>query len=162
SHWQDRSAAAELVARFPGKTTFAEVRAEYARAKDTVAVLGAEIARHRGEIAAGEALDREDKALYEERQTLPAPRLPHTQGPLVRHRLGTDGSVVSQRLAASPPLLLFLRASGVSAKIAYLDGIQRTNLTEMHKELATQRARLDAAEVRTRRRWAPMALDKYQ
>ena len=162
SHWQDRSAAEEIVARFPGKTTFAEVRDEYARAKDTVAVLGAEIARARGEIAAGEMLDREYAKLYEELQTLGMRGLEHTRGRLVQHLLGTDASVVSQRLAASPFLLLFLRASGITAKIAYLDGIQRTNLTEMQKEIAAQRARLDAAEVRTRRRWAPMPLDKYQ
>jgi hypothetical protein len=32
----------------------------------------------------------------------------------------------------------------------------------MQKELVTQRERLEGVETRTRRRWAPMPLDKYQ
>jgi len=164
SHWQDRSAASEIVARFPGKTTFAEVRADYQRARETVAVYDADIARLRGEIAAGEAVEREYAALYEEHRTLDARGLEHTRGRVVQHLLSTDASHVSQRLRAtsSPLLLLFLRASGIAAKLAYLDGMQRSSLTEMQKELAVQRQRLDAAEVKTRRRWAPMPVDRYQ
>jgi hypothetical protein len=164
SHWQDRSAAHEVVALFPGKTEFAEVRAEYARAVETLPVYDADVERLRGEIAAGEALDREYAALYEEYRTLDARGLEHTRGRLVSHLLGTDASVVSHRLgaASSPLLLLFLRASGLAAKLGYLDGVQRSSMAEMTKELATQRQRLDDAEAKTRRRWAPMPLDRYQ
>jgi hypothetical protein len=163
SYWQDRSAAQEIVARFPNKASFAEVRTEYARAKETVAVYDAELARLRAEIAAGEALEREYATLYEEHRTLDARGLEHTRGRIVQHLLSTDASSIAQRLRAtsSPLLLLFLRASGIVAKIAYLDGIQRTNLAEMQKEIAVQRQRLDAAEAKTRRRWAPMPYDRY-
>ena len=166
SYWQDRSAADELVTKFAGKTSFAEVRAEYARAKETVVVFDGEIQSLRAQIADGEALDREYATLYEEHRTLDARGLEHTRSRIVQHLLGTDAAAVSQRLRSSPAtsglLLLFLRASGIAAKVSYLDGIQQTNLGEIQKDIALQRERLDGVEARTRRRWAPMALDKFQ
>src|SRR5258706_9176499 len=88
----------------------------------------------------------------------------HTRGRIVEHLLTTDASVVGQRFRAtsSPLLLLFLRASGLNAKIRYLDEIQRNAIGEMQKDLAAQHQKMDTVEQRTRRRWAPMALDKFQ
>jgi len=166
SYWQDRSAADELVTKFQGKTSFAEVRAEYARAKETVLVFDGELRSLRAQIADGEALDREYATLYEEHRTLDARGLEHTRSRIVQHLLGSDAAAVSQRLRSSPAtsnlLLLFLRASGIAAKVSYLDGIQQTNLGEIRKDIALQRERLDGVETRTRRRWAPMPLDKFQ
>jgi len=163
SYWEDRSAAQVLVAMFPGKTTFAEVREEYRRAKETVAVYDAEIARLRGELAAGEALSREHGALVDEHQHLDARGLAHTRDRIIQHLLTSEASLVSQRLQPWAAIrMLFLRASGIAAKISYLDGIQRSNLAEIQKDLATQQQRLEGVEARTRRRWAPMPLDKYQ
>lgn len=162
SYWEDRSAAQTLVAMF-NKTTFAEVRDEYQRAKETVAVYDSEIARIRQELAAGEAISREHATLYDEHQNLDARGLEHTRGRLIQHLLTSDASLVSQRLQPWPAMrMLFLRASGIAAKISYLDNIQRANIAEMQKELAAQAQKLDTAEQRTRRRWAPMPLDKYQ
>ena len=166
SYWQDRSAADELVTKFQGKTSFAEVRAEYTRAKETALVFDGELQKLRAQIADGEALDREYRALHEEHRTLDARGLEHTRSRIVQHLLGTEAAAVSQRLQASPAasglLLLFLRASGIAAKVSYLDGIQQTNLGEIQKDIALQRERLDGVETRTRRRWAPMPLDKFQ
>jgi hypothetical protein len=163
SYWQDRSAAAKLVALFEGKTTFAEVRDEYRRARETVAVFDAEIARLQAEIAAGEALSREHAAAVDEHAHLDERGLEHTRGRIVQHLLTSDVSLVSQRLEPWKDLrLLFLRASGLAAKITYLDGIARTNLDELQAELTKQAQRLDNAEQKTRRRWAPMPLDRYQ
>jgi hypothetical protein len=163
SYWEDRSAAAELVAVFQGKTTFAEVREEYRAAKENVATYDAEIARLHAELAAGEAVSREHAEHVDEHQHLDARGLEHTRGRIIQHLLGSDASLVSQRLQRWPALrLLFLRASGVAAKISYLDNIQRTNLAEMQKEYAAQQQRLNDVEMKTRRRWAPMALDRYQ
>jgi hypothetical protein len=162
SYWQERSAADELVAKFPGKGSFAEVRDEYARAKDTVAVYDVDLARLHGEVEAGKALDHEYATLYDEHHTLDARALEHTRSRIVQHLLTSDASLVSQRLRAASALnLLFLRASGLSAKVSYLDGIQQTNLGEMQKDLATQKQRLDDVEARTRRRWTPMPIDKF-
>jgi hypothetical protein len=166
SYWQDRSAASELVSKFEGKTTFAEVRDEYARAKETASVFDAELAKLRAEVAAGEALEREYATLHEEHRTLDARGLEHTRGRIVEHMLSSDASLVAARLRALPKgadlLLLFLRASGIAAKVSYLDGIQRTNLAEIRKDIAVQRERLDSVETRTRKRWAPMPLDKFR
>jgi hypothetical protein len=165
SYWQDRSAADALVAAF-GKQSFEQVRDEYARAKETVAVFDGEIAGLRYQIAAGIALEREHATLHEEHRTLDARGLEHTRQRLVAHALGTDASLVSQRLRGSPQtselVLLFLRASGIVAKIAYLDGIQQKHLAEMQRDVHEQRKKLDAVETRTRKRWAPLPMDKYQ
>lgn len=163
SYWEDRSAAQAIVARFPGKTTFAEVRDEYRVAQENIKVYDAEIARLRGELAVGEAISREYAEHVDEHQHLDARGLAHTRGRIVQHLLTSEASLVSQRLQPWPAIrMLFLRASGIAAKISYLNGIQRSNLAEIQKELATQQQRLDAIETRTRRRWAPMPLDKFQ
>src|SRR5262249_37542014 len=139
SYWQDRSAAADVVAKTE-KATFADVRDEYLKGKETVATYDAEIARLRGEIGAGEALEREYATLWEEHRTLDARALEHTRGRLVQHLLGIDAATVTQRLRAdsSPFLMLFLRASGLAAKATYLDGIHTNNVNDLQRELATQ------------------------
>jgi hypothetical protein len=164
SFWQDRAAAAELLAKCPGKTTFAEVRAEYEKGKENVATYDADIARLQGQIAGGVALEREYGALWDEHHNLDARALEHTRGRIVQHLLGVDASAITQRLRAesSPFLMLFLRASGLAAKGAYLDGIQRNSVNELQRELAQQREKLNGVETRTRKRWAPMPLDKFQ
>ena len=163
SYWEDRTAAQVLVAMFPGKTTFAEVRDEYRVAKENLQVFDAEIGRLQAELAAGEAISREHAALLDEHQHLDERGLEHTRGRLIQHLLTSDASLVSQRLQPWPALrLLFLRASGIAAKIGYLDGIQQTNLAEMRKEVFAQQQKLDLVEQRTRKRWAPMPLDKFQ
>jgi hypothetical protein len=167
SYWEDRSAAAEIVALVPGSTTFAEVREAYRSAKETAATFHGEIARLRGELAACDALAREHVELLDEHAHLDERVLAHTQRRIVEHLLTSDASLVSQRLEASGPRasairLLFLRASGITAKIDYLDGMQRAHLAELQKELATQAQRLSDVEFRTRRRWAAMPLDKWQ
>jgi hypothetical protein len=163
SHWQDRSAAQALTTQL-SKETFAEVRDEYAKCKETIAVYDAEIARLRAEIAAGEKLDRDYAALWDEHQTIDARALEHTRNRILQHVLGSDTSTVQQHLRAksSPLLILFLRASGVAAKLAYLDGIQKKNMDDLELELKTQKERLDRAEQKTRKRWAPMPLEGYQ
>jgi len=163
SYWSDRSAAKELIALFPGKTTFAEVREEFRVAGETVASYDTELARLRSEFAAGEALDREYAAHYDEYTNLDARGLEHTRGRIVQHLLTSDAGLVSQRLASASALrLLFLRASGLGAKVTYLDSVQQANVSEMQKDLAAQQQKLDSVETRTRRRWAPMPMDKYQ
>jgi hypothetical protein len=163
SHWVDRSAAQEIVALFPGKTRFAELRDDYQRCKETLATYDAELVRLRAEVAAGEAAEREYRTLYHEHQHLDAQALEYARGRLTGHMLTSDASLVSQRLESSSALrLLFLRASGLTAKLSYLDGIHRANITEMQRDLTTMQQRLDGVETRTRKRWAPMPLDKYQ
>jgi len=127
-------------------------------------VFDAEIARFQGIIAAGQALEREYAAHATELRGLDVQALEHTRGRIVQHLLGTDASVVAQRFraASSPLLLVFLRASGLHANIAYLEGIQRSNIGELQKELYAQKQKLDAQEQKTRRRWAPMPLDRFQ
>lgn len=162
SYWEDRSAASAIVALFPGKTTFAEVRAEYEGAKSTVAVFDADIARHRAELADVEALVREHAAAVDEHQHLDARALAHTRGRIVEHLLTSDASLVSQRLGRAPALrLLFLRASGLAAKLAYLDGVERVHVGEIAKDIEDRRVKLEGVEQRTRRRWAPMPADKF-
>ena len=162
SYWQDRSAAGELATKM-GKPSFTEVRDEYKKTKGTVGVYDGEINRLRGEIAAGEQLDRQYAEFWNEHHELDQRGLEHTRGRIVQHLLGTDASQMQAmlRAASSPFLMLFLRASGLSAKINYLDNIQKNNLQQLQQELATQQQRLDQAETKTRKRWAPMPMDRF-
>lgn len=162
SYWQDRTAAAEVVALFPGKKAFGEVREEYRTARENLVVFDADIARLRAEIAAIDALVTEHATLADEYAHLEERALEHTRGRILDHLLTSDASLVSARLTAYPAIrLLFLRASGTAAKIAYLDGVERKNADEIQRELAAERAKVEAIELRTRRRWAPMPADKY-
>lgn len=163
SYWQDRSAADEILKRFPDKT-FEAVRDEYSKAVDNVTVYDGEITKLKGEIAAGEALAREHAALCEELKTLDTRGLEHTRGRIVQHLMAIDASMVAQRFRAtnSPLHMLFLRASGVTSKLRYLDEIQKKSIGEMASDLGAQWAKLAAVEQRTRRRWAPMPMDKFQ
>lgn len=163
SYWEDRGAAAELQTK-TGKATFADVRAEYDKGKENVATYDAEIARLRAQLAAGEALEREYASLWDEHTHLDARALEHTRGRIVQHMLTVDASAITQRLraAGSPLLLLFLRASGLGAKATYLDAIQRASLTELQRDVAAQQEKLNNVETRTRKRWAPLPMDKYQ
>jgi hypothetical protein len=162
SYWQDRFAADAVVALFPGKEAFAEVRAEYETAKNNLQVFDGEVARIKGAIAAGEALEREHEAARYEFTHVAAVMLDRTRARVVTHLLETDASLVSQRFLRWPDArLLFLRASGLASKLTYLDGIGKKHLEEVRADVKTLRERVDAVEFRTRRRWAPMPADKY-
>ena len=135
---------------------------EYRRAAEAVATYDAEIARLSAEIEAGEALAREYKALYDEHHHLDAQGVDYARGRIVRHMLTADASLMSQRLLPAPDVrLLFLRTSGLAAKLVYLDGVQKAHVQQMEQEIGAQRAKLDGVEQRTRKRWAPMPADKY-
>jgi hypothetical protein len=171
SYWADRSAANEILARFPGRTEFLQVREEYLRAKEDLAVFDAELVALRKEWAAGEALAHEFAALAEEHRTLDERALAHTRERIVAHMLGCDVSLMTERLRSLAPskaaakgglLLLFLRASGITAKMSYLEGVARAKLSEIQQDINKQAQSLASVEMRTRRRWAPMPLAKYQ
>jgi hypothetical protein len=165
SYWQDRSAAAELVAAMPGATTFDDVRNRYLRTKSDVDVFENELRSLRAEFAASERLTDEDATLAEEQQTLDARSLDHTRRRIVEHLLTADAARVAEHLrthAKSGLLLLFLRASGITAKINYLEQMQRTKITEIKEEASAQWEKLTAVEARTRKRWAPMPADTFR
>jgi hypothetical protein len=163
SYWEDHRAANALLAKFPGKTTFGEVRAAYESAVQTRDTFDAEIARVRETIAACDALAREHATLLDEQAHLDERALAITQKRIVQHLLTSDTSLVSQRLQPWPDIrMLFLRASGLAAKIVYLEGIERAHVADVLKEVATQEQRLGDVEFRTRRRWAAMPLEKWQ
>lgn len=162
SYWSDRSAAAEIVAQ-SGKSSFAEVREEYRVAKETVATYDAELARLRGELAAGEALDAEYAKLYEEYQNLDQWALDAARVRLVRHMLSADTSLMNQRVAAHKDVrLLFLTTSGLAAKVGYLDGIHGKHANEMRDDLNAQKAKLDAIHHRAAYKGRGMPYDKLQ
>ncbi len=162
SYWQDRDAANELCGRLD-KKEFSDVRDTYAKAREELAVFDQDIMRIRGEMAAGEAIEKEYAALYDEHQHIDQRGLEHTRNRIVQHLLTSDPSMVGQRLRPFQAVhMLFLRASGIASKIAYLDNIQRQNLAEMQKDYAAQRAKLDDVEMKTRRRWAPMPMERFQ
>jgi hypothetical protein len=163
SYWSDRSAAAEIVEGFPGRSTFLEVREEYRVAKDAVAVYDAELSSLRAKVATGEALDREYATLSDEHHNLDRMAIDYTRARIVTHMLGSDASLMAQRLASHKDIsLLFLRVSGLTAKLSYLDAIHKKNADELRAELNAQKAKLDAVYQRTVARGRGMPGDKFQ
>ncbi len=163
SYWSDRSAASEIVATFPAKENFSEVREDYVRAKEAVAIFDAEIHKLRATIAAGEALDREYVALYNEHQHIDEWALQQARVRIVRHMLEADASLMTQRLSRhKDETLLFLRASGLSAKLTYLDAIHKKNADELRTELNAQKAKIDGVYQRGVAKGRGMPADKFQ
>ena len=148
----------------PGATSFYDVRKRYDSMQSDLAIFTHELQLLRAKVTACETLLREHITLVDEYQTLDARALEHTRRRMVEHLLSADASQVTQHLrthAKSALLLLFLRASGVTAKIAYLDQMLQVKLTEMRQDADVQLQKLNAAEARTRKRWAPMLRDKF-
>ena len=143
SYYQDWSAADEILARFPGKS-FPDVAAEVARARETVATLGGELARTDAEIAAGEALERDHAALVAQRDQVGARHLTEARRRVVEHALGSDPQVLGALMAREPDTLnLYKRALGGAHKVGYLDAVYQEHVTKLEPQLIAGIARID-------------------
>jgi hypothetical protein len=144
SYYEDWKAGDEILARFPGKTFFSQVRDEYLRAIQSVGPLQAEAARLRAEIAAGEALERE---YFEGRQalaTLDARWLAYVRQRVSSYMLECPPHVLAPRLTALPSVeLAYKRALGLTAKARYLDQIFERDVASFQRDAQTAIGKLD-------------------
>lgn len=157
SYYSDRSAAAEILARFPGKKEFGEIAADWARAVETVAKLDAEIAKTQHEITTGERMEAEHARLGEALASVDARWLAWARDRVLRHCATSDPNLIAQWLDREPAMkLLFLRASGLSHKLGYLDALFQEKVGKTVQALREQDARYAKMVQRYQRKPAPM------
>ncbi|MBK7580630.1 MAG: hypothetical protein IPI67_10540 [Myxococcales bacterium] len=144
SYYEDWKAGDELLARFPGKTFFSQVRDEYLRAIQSVGPLQAEAARLRAEITAGEALEREHAECTQALGSLETRWLAHVRQRISGYMLESPPELLAPRLSAVPEAeLAYKRALGVTAKARYLDQIFARDVEAFQRDAQTAIGKLD-------------------
>lgn len=166
SYYSDWEAGDELLERFPGKT-FAEIRAEVLRARETVPELQRAIADVDARIGRGMALENEHAMATQALATLVDRHLHAARVRLVDHLLSVDPKHVAPRFAQYPELqLLFLRASGIVAKRRYLDAVVNEHVGKLKQSLLPQLQKLDRDLVKFQRpkkryaQWPAAVIDR--
>ncbi len=144
SYYADWKAGDEILARFPEKQFFSQVREEYGRAYQSVGPLQAEISRLQAEIAAGEALEREHQEISTALASLEPRWLDHVRQRLATFMLECPPEALAPRLAPVPEIdLAYKRLIGVTAKGRYLDGIYAHFVSEFEQDAKTALGKLD-------------------
>lgn len=159
SHHQDKSAVDEILRRFPGfNGDFGRFLAEYGRCRAACEGLARDL-------AAAQAVERllgEHERLVEARRTTKDRWLAWARERIVSHVLGTEASAMSRWLEREPPTrLIFLRASGLRAKVGYLDGLFQAHVGKMSVELRERRAKLQKLEAAYSRRPRTMPAEQF-
>ncbi|MCC6214200.1 MAG: hypothetical protein IT376_04990 [Polyangiaceae bacterium] len=144
SYYADWKAGDEILARFPDRQFFSQVRDEYLRAWHALGPLRAELERLRAEVAAGEALEREHAELGAGLATLDERWLGHVRQRLAAFLTECPPESIGPRLSGQPELeLAYKRLLGVAAKTRYLDGIHAHYVAEAQREITLAINRLD-------------------
>lgn len=143
SYYQDWEAGDEILEKFPGKS-FGEVRAEILQARDTVATFDQAIGDVDRQLAHGWELERRRAQLADQLYHHDARYLQGARERLVQHLLTVDPKAVKPWVAADPNVeLLFLRASGLAAKLRYLDAMIQEHAQKPSAQLFQQRMDLE-------------------
>ena len=144
SYYGDRSAAKEILSRFPGKKRFDEVREEYVRARDTLVVYDQKIGELQREIRDGEALEQvveEDRAALSD---LPARHLQSLREKLLAYLGDMDAAAIADRLKDEPDLQGALkRWDGLRHKVEYLDQLSEKQLGETEQKIWKEQQKLE-------------------
>jgi hypothetical protein len=144
SYYQDWEAADEILAKFPGKATFGEVRDEIAQARETVATFDSELADVARQMAEGSALDHQYSHLYAQYQSVDERHLAGARKRLVEHLITMEAKWITPRLQADANVQgLYLRASGLVAKAKYLDAMVEEHAGKLYEQLAPQVQKLE-------------------
>jgi len=122
-HWK---AGDEVLARFPGKASFADLRGELVTAKETVAVYETRLAELRGQIADGEAIERAHDDTAARLRDLETIYLTEWRALLARHLADADLVEVARNLADDEAASMLLKAfAGIDKKLVYLDRLHQ-------------------------------------
>ncbi len=143
SYYHDWEAADQVMASWPDKT-FAQVGAEYVKARDTVHTYDARIRELRAEIAQGEALEIDHRRSKEALASLEHRHLARARQFLGRHLVDCGFRVLGPRLGAEPGIeTMAKRVSGLGHKLTYLDQLTQAHLDKADQELRAMLARTE-------------------
>jgi hypothetical protein len=135
SYFSDWKAGDEIVAKFTGQKTFAEVRSEYLRAKEEVSVYDQKLDKLRAEVQAGETIEREHDSLVAEQKAIsdgthdqqvqlgkmPEQFLKEARIQLERYLSDLDFAAIGDRLQRDPQIeMMAKRYYGLRKQTEYL------------------------------------------
>jgi hypothetical protein len=150
SYYADWKAGDEILARFPNKKRFAEVREEVVQARDSLEVYNAKLDELRKQIAAGEALEQEHDDLAARLAGLDEKHLGDWRKRLGDYLTDLGPTALADRLEREPELLLLTkRMSGLKHQIDYLDQIAG-QVETMRQALLEERSKVG----RERYKWS--------
>lgn len=151
SYYADWKAGDEILALFPGKAGFGELRDELLRTREAVGVYHHQLGELRREFEVGRALEGEHRTLSSQLSTLPGRHLQRAREALGRYLADADLPSIARRLEALPDvLMMFKRWSGLAYKLLYLDRLAQTQLDPLMQRLEQARVKLE----RDRWKWS--------
>jgi hypothetical protein len=123
---------------------FAAVRAEYEKNKNTIAVFDDKLGALRGEVAAGEAVEKEHADLTAGLEHLEDTHLALWRGHLSEHLRTLDPAALGDRVQGEPDIELMLKqGAGLGKKIDYLDAIVAQQVQPYARLLRDEDSALD-------------------
>jgi hypothetical protein len=128
SYYQDWKAGDEILERFPERKDFTALAGDLAQAATDLPVFDRQIDELEQEIAAGKALAKEREDVAEQLRTVDERHLGLARTRIAEFVGKLEHADLAERLAAPELAVLWRRASGMLAKIRYLDALQ-TELT---------------------------------
>jgi hypothetical protein len=143
SYYRDWAAGDEILARFPDKKSFADLREEMTQATETLRVYDQKLGELRAEIAAGEALEREHEERRQALETVDARHLETWRSRLAEHIGAVDAATLATRLAGRPEVApMLVRADGLGKKLEYLDQIVDSQIRPLENDLLAEDRKL--------------------
>jgi hypothetical protein len=144
SYYSDWEAGDEILARFPDKKDFGEVRKEILEARTTVTTFDGALLDLQAQINHGITLERRHSELRHELNTLDATYLENARQRVAAHLAGIEPKWVMPRLEnATDVQLVYLRANGIAAKTRYLDAMVQEHAGKLKEELAPAIGKID-------------------
>lgn len=145
SYYSDWKAGDEILARFPEKQFFGQVRDEVLRARDAIEPIAADLERLAAEINTIRALEAEHVKKTASYASAPERFLGDARARLVEFVSTCPIEAIGPRLEPHPEVALqYKRLSAVAAKARYLDAIIATTVQEMRTQASTALAKLEA------------------
>ncbi len=144
SYYSDWEAADEILARFPDKKNFGELRKEILEARATVATFDGALRDLQVQIAHGAAVERRHQELTEALRGLDERYLQTARTRTAQHLAAIEPKWVNPRLTHAPDIqLVYLRANGVAAKARYLDAMVEEHAGKLKEQLAPAVGKID-------------------
>lgn len=148
SYYADWKAGDEILEKFPDQKAFGDLRTVLLKMRDDLAVFDQRIAELRGDILAGERLEKDRDAAALRLSTLPDIHLADWRQRIGKHVL-SNPEVVADRLAGEPDMETLLKTCvGLRKKIEYLDGLAAAQLDLPAEGIRAEIAKLEHDRVK--------------
>ena len=144
AYYSDRKAAKEILSRASGKQRFREVREDYLQSREALVEYDQKIASLKGELSAGEALEREHDEAVAALSDVPGRLLSSLHEKLGKYLQDLEAPAIAERLKDEPDLQSLLkRWDGLRHKLGYLDELSQKQLDETEQKIRSEQQKLE-------------------